>query len=491
MRSRPPHSITRLVGAGLAPSLDPQGWAPRRRRPPASRVRDTPLALFLGVGIALLIAVATLAPAPARAELRAGAAKADITPPVGGRLYGYGARGDAVSTGVHDPLFAKVLVLDDGATAVAFVTLDLGSIRKEQTRRVRERVRAAAGFDQVLLLASHSHSTPTFDEPFYATWLGELEERIAGAVIEAHGRLAPARLGFGRGRAEEGHNRRKVSADGTVEMFWRNRERLPTSPVDYELGVLAVDSIGGAPIATLVNFACHPVVLGPENLELSADYPGAMNGVIEERVGGVSLFMQGAAGDINPFWDKTPPAEGGFEQAAIMGQRLAEEALRVRAALEWALPDSLSIRRGTVPLELRWDFERPEVVAVFEKLGTLERLELYRERFRREREAEVTTVVIGHRDRSRVLAAIATFPGEFFVEHGLRLKRTSLLPNTLFAGYGNGELGYFPTLRAAAEGGYGGREATIVEVGAGEKLVDRALINLHYQTGWLQEVPSF
>ena len=111
--------------------------------------------------------------------------------------------------------------------------------------------------------------------------------------------------------------------------------------------------------------------------------------------------------------------------------------------------------------------------------------EAYSERFRRERDAQVNTVVLGDQ------LAIATFPGEFFVEHQMRLRASSMVPNTLFFGYCNGELGYFPTIRAAAEGGYGGKEATIVEVGAGERLVDRALIRLHHQIGKLHTVPRF
>ena len=77
--------------------------------------------------------------------------------------------------------------------------------------------------------------------------------------------------------------------------------------------------------------------------------------------------------------------------------------------------------------------------------------------------------------------ALATFPGEFFVEHGLWLKKHSKFPHTLFVGYTNDHLRYFPTIKATTEGGYGAATATQVEVGAGERLVSRALVNLYYQ----------
>jgi len=441
-----------------------------------------------GKRTAFLLLLWAIAVRPLAAEFRVGTAKADITPPIGSRLYGYGARGTNVSTGVHDPLFAKALVVSDGSVEVALVTLDLGSFGADNTRRVRELVRREVDLDGVLLIASHTHSAPVFDPSFPdpdASWLSSMEEKAARAVIEAHGRLRPARLAVGWGRVEEGHNRRKVLPDGSVEMMWGNRERLPTSPVDYSVAVVAFDSPDGEPLATLVNFACHPVVLGPENLEISADYPGSMMAMVEETTGGQAMFIQGAAGDINPFWDKTPPSEGGFEQMERMGHTLGAEVVRIRNGLSsFSQPASLSLRREIVPLEARWDLEDPDVQEAFRRSGGEALLQRYRTRFADEREAEIDTLLVGNS------LALATFPGEFFVEHGLRLKEGSMIENTLFVGYGNGALAYFPTIRAAAEGGYGGREATFVEVGAGEKLVSRALVNLHYQAGKLRLVPD-
>jgi len=87
--------------------------------------------------------------------------------------------------------------------------------------------------------------------------------------------------------------------------------------------------------------------------------------------------------------------------------------------------------------------------------------------------------------------AIVGLPGEFFVQHGLDLKSRSVIPNTFAFGYCNATYGYFPTINAAWQGGYGGREATIVEVGAGEMLMNKALTNLYYQTGRLKRIPEF
>ncbi len=422
------------------------------------------------------------------AELRAAAIAIDITPPVGGRMYGYGARGDAVSQGVHDRLYAKVLVLSDGETEAALVSLDLGSIRKAQTRRIRTLVEESLGWGAVLLSASHSHSTPTFDDPHHEAWLTATEKQVAEAIVEAAGRLRPARLAVGEGKVRECHNRRHVLPDRSVEMRWGNRGRLATEPVDETVLVLAINDTSGEPLATVVNYPCHPVVLGPLNLEISADWPGAMQAAIEGEIGGVAMFLQGAAGDINPFWDKTAPTDGAFLQVERLGRAVAREVLTVRERLEFADPGSLAAERREISMSARWSYDDPAVVAAYERVGAERLLAYYAARFEREQQAEVMALVLGSR-QAPVQVGVVSFPGEFFVEFGQRLRRESLMP-TLFVGYANGELGYFPTLAAAAEGGYGAKEGTVVEVGAGDRLLALGFRLLHELGGWFEAVPD-
>ena len=428
--------------------------------------------------VALAAGLVLLAPAVAAAQLLAGAARVDVTPPPGVRMYGYGARGRNVSTGVHDPLYAKAIVLDDGARTVAWVALDLGYADKPLTRDVRAAVSEALGFDDVFLTASHTHSGPAFvaDFPTAASpWVAELRRKIAGAVVEAYGARREVRMGVAWGQVDLGHNRRRVRADGTVEMFWENREGVPTRPVDPAVAVVAFDTPDGEPVATLINLAIHPVVLGPDNLDYSADFPGAMNALVERRVGGLAIFLQGAAGDINPFWDKTPLDEGAREQTRRMGEAAGAEVVRVRSEAAFTVVDAIAVAAERVAIGPRWDLDDPAIRANVRRD--------YLERLAREGEAEVALLMIGSD------LALATFPGEFFVEHGLRLKRESLVADTLFVGYSNGHLGYFPTIRAAGEGGYGADSSTIVEVGAGERLVDRALVGLGYLSGRLRRTP--
>ena len=446
------------------------------------------MTLLRNLTIAILLATAPCAADAAQIEV--GVARADITPPLGGSLYGYGARGTNTSTGIHDRLYAKALVLRAADTRVALVTLDLGSFGRSHTQAVRDLVAERTGIDHVLVAASHTHSAPRFMPDFpepARPWLPELEKTIAEVVISASQNLLPARLGVASASADLCHNRRLVRQDGTVEMLWANRDGEPTSPVDKEVIVVAVDDLDGNALATLVNYACHPVVLGPENLEISADYPGAMAATVEGAGGGQTMFLPGAAGDINPFWDKTAPTDGGFEQMEKLGNTLGGIVTEARGRASSGTPlsaDALRVERLEIPLEPRWDLDDPSLRAEYERAGSARIFDYYAERFRREQLAEVNVMVLGDE------LALATFPGEFFVEHGLRLKRESLVPTTLFVGYTNGELGYFPTIRAAAEGGYGATEASFVKVGAGDLLVNRALVRILELSGHLASRPT-
>jgi neutral ceramidase len=425
----------------------------------------------------------------ATAELQAGAAVADITPPIGGRMAGYGDRLFAVSEGVHDPLTARALVLTDGEDSAAIVTLDLIGYPKEHVAKVKEGVRARTGIAEVTLFSSHTHSGPEHDPEWPSKekpWIDETTQKLIDLVATAQSTLAPVTYGAGKGETREGHNRRKVAPDGSVTMFWRNEAREPTSPVDYEVGVIQFNTLDGKPLATLVNFTCHPVVLGPKNLLFSADYPGVMRRVVENEVGGTCLFANGACGDINPFMDKSDPAEGAFDEVEKMGTTLGKEVVRVVKALTMHEGGGdLTAGTETIAIPMRWDLEAPEVLEVLYKKYSKFMVNAYLKSFDLPMVGDVVTITLGDD------VAIVGLPGEFFVEHGLHLKAQSAIPNTFAFGYCNNTLAYFPTINGAWQGGYGGREATLVAVGAGEQLVNTALVNLYYQTGRLRRIPEF
>ena len=191
---------------------------------------------------------------PERPPLWAGAAKTQITPPVGALLQS----GMTIeSTGVLDDLYSTAVVLDDGETKVALVGNDIIYMEAPLAAEIRSRIAAQTGLsgDNVLLNASHTHSGPNICviSPYaidmeYREWL---IQRIVDTVVKAEAALEPASLSIGEAEGLFAVNRRKV-VDGTSSM-------LPnyTAPVDNRARVLRLDRLNGSVIAILFSIACH------------------------------------------------------------------------------------------------------------------------------------------------------------------------------------------------------------------------------------------
>jgi hypothetical protein len=267
----------------------------------------------------------------------------------------------------------------------------------------------------------------------------------------------------------------------------RNPAMSPTSPVDPTVSVLRVDTREGRPLAILVNHACHPVVFGPDNLKYSADFPGVMANTVEQALGEQALcfFLQGASATINPYHAVTPWREDALKWRDWTGERLGQEAARVAKGIETKSDSepSLDFAKDSMNFHLRWEQEKF-------RQGLLGFGEPFFEDFapaiREEWSLPVATVLINKR------IAFLAVPGEAFVEFQINWRDRCPVRDTFFLGYANGYYGYFPTLQAASEGGYGAADATTwVEVGAGERMVDHALIRIHEMLGRLTHYPQF
>jgi neutral ceramidase len=429
------------------------------------------------IGFLLLASMAFLN----AAEFRAGVAKADLDPPFGLPMAGYATR---YSKGKLDPIEARVLALSDGTRTLALVTLDLCFPFDPP---IMEQIRAGArgSVDEVVFHASHTHSGPTYSaapEAAKAT-----VPHVVGAIETAVRSLAPARIGVGQGQIYLGFNRRFVRTDGSVQMLWRNESKVSsTMPVDPTVGVIRVDRVDGRPLAVLVHYSCHPVVLGPENLDYSADYPSEMRRSIEEDMGGgvMAFFLQGAPGDINPYYDKTPLIEDAASRMKETGRKLGAEAVRVARAIATQAPANPRIQTKTVVLAVanRWDTA---------KLKTALTQQFHLEPSRAARllaetmQLPVTTVLLNQD------LALVGMPGEPFVEFQMQLSAKSPLPNSFLLGYTNGYFAYFPTIAAAARGGYGANSTVNpTEAGTGERMLNTGLISIYELLGKLPEKPG-
>lgn len=429
-----------------------------------------------------LILLATFCAISTAGEFRAGVAKVDMEPPPGIQMAGYDVR---YSKGTLDPIEARVLAMSDGSRTVALVTLDLCYTFDPA---VLEEIRAGARgmADEVIFHASHTHSGPTYALAPEA--VKHAIPRVVGAIQSAARSMVPARIGSAWGQVYLGFNRRYLAPDGSLVMFWRNETKVTTTfPVDPSVGVIRVDRSDGAPLALLVHYSCHPVVLGPDNLNYSADYPGEMRRYVEREMGGMAFFLQGAPGDINPYYDKTPLIEDAIGVMKQTGQKLGAEAVRVAKTIHTIAPPDSHLQSTTVIVQSRnrWNLEklRPLIEGHLEPRRAARLLA-------DNMQLPVTTFLVRMGGAPDQDLAFVGMPGEPFVEFQMQLSARSPLPNSFLIGYTNGYFAYFPTIAAAVRGGYGA-DSTVnpTAVGTGERMLNTGLISIYELLGKLKNEP--
>jgi len=466
--------------------LDRRAVALARRKTRQVRMKHLARAQLLS-SLAFACMLACL-PASAANALRAGVARVDITPPPGIRLWGYSDR-KTPATGTLDPLFARVLVLEAGEKRVGLVTVDLGrAFGPASLEWLREATRSQVSF--LVVAASHTHSGPVVQDHYAdatPAWESTALKKIADAVKQAAAHLVAARIGVGYGVAYIGHNRLRVNQNGTVEWFERNSTEVPTAPVDGTVSVLRVDAANGDPIAILVNYACHAVVFGSDNLQYSADFPAALSETVQAAFGGkaICFFLQGAAGDINPYYAVTALTAGGVQARDWTGQALGQEVARVAKDIHTEPHENpqLQFSEDRLKVRMRWNPVKwkEAMAAVFGP----EASQTFPAKVPEEVELPVATVLI---DRT---IALLFLPGEPFVEYQMAWRQRCPADHAFLVGYANGYNGYFPTLRSATLGGYGAANpATWVEVGAGDRMVDVGVIRVDQMLGRIGDVPE-
>jgi hypothetical protein len=428
-------------------------------------------------------------------ELRVGAAAVPITPPVGIPMAGYYSERGA--QGVHDDLQAKAVVVETGGKAAALVVLDLITTPRglvEETRREIERTTHLRGAD-VMISATHTHTGPVLDREsrfggqsdLVRDYLSGLPGKIAEAVRQAESKLTLARVFTARGCEEAiAFNRRYHMRDGTVG--W-NPGKLnpsilkPAGPIDPEVPIVYIESTGGKPLVTYVNYAVHLDNVGQPMI--SADLPYSLSRALGDFKGPemVTIFSAGCCGDVNHINVHWAEPQRGFTNAARMGTILAAEVLRSWPRLKPAAVDTIRVKSTMVSLALPdirdadVDTARRVVAGMQDQKSRrpsfMEMVEAFKvldvaARQGRSQEVEVQVIALGNE------VAVVLLPGEIFVELGLAIKQDSPFPRTIIAELANGAIGYIPARRAYAQGNYEVVSARCAE-GSGERLVDSAV----------------
>lgn len=394
--------------------------------------------------------------------LSVGFARHDITPAGALELSGFVAR-TGTSTGVHDPLCARAAVLDDGNERAALIAVDLIGVDRSLVSEIRNAAATATGIkaSRISVVATHTHGAPAVlrhaqlgqPDPGY---LQAVIHGAASAVARAAASLQPCHVRHARAEQPDVASNR----------------RDPAGPTDPAVDVLRFDAADRC-LGLITTYACHPVVLGADNLLITRDYPGWIVDRLEaEFPGAVAVFMNGCAGQLNTghrahdSWSAASTPQRTFAEAARIGTLVADSAVRAAATAAAQTPldfAPLITASASVKLTMNRDLALDAPWSATPAAGE-ERTDLPRAvnaaylRWADSTAAapltrETELQAIGFCGR-----ALAIHPGEVFVEYGLRLK--DRFPHTVIpVAYGNDAPGYLPSAASHSEGGYELQEA--------------------------------
>ncbi len=378
----------------------------------------------------------------ASAQFRAAAVKVDITPTTPQWLLGYGAR---QSTGVHDPLFHRIVALDDGSTQFFLVSTDIALFSPAFYDEFCTELKQQTGIDRVNIwwTVTHTHSAPElgpaglaraflagrYDHEPDWDYARSVKQKLIAGIQDARTKLAPARLSVGVTTSNANINRRARDENGRIALGLN-----PDGPVDHQVGLIRIDRPDGSPIALLANYAMHGTVLSGKNQLISGDAPGIVANYVEQKLGAPMLFLNSATGDIAPLYS----VYDDFKKVRIsefnvlLGDRILKASRDLPAA---STPVKLKADERVLETPLKPGLQWPEELAAYLTPQSQVRLPV---RFL----------------RINADTALWAAPLELFCEIAMDVRAKSPVKNTFYVGYANGWLGYLPTAQAFPEGGY-------------------------------------
>ncbi|MFQ6070790.1 MAG: neutral/alkaline non-lysosomal ceramidase N-terminal domain-containing protein [Candidatus Aminicenantales bacterium] len=390
-------------------------------------------------------------------KLKAGAVRREITPPPGTNLYGYILRFGSMR-GVHDPLWAHFLAVDDGQEQIILISLDVLHMSCDYAERVRAEISRELGLkkNNIILACTHTHSAPGMHIFRNGGERNiEWEENVFEVLLQ--------------GAVEAARSREEVSWAGGVGFSYIGKNRRKTlGPADPYFPLICFRDRKNKMNAVVASYGCHPVVLDETNLLSSADYVGFFRAHLAEMLGGeaVALFFTGACGDVDPI------ERGKFSIADGFGRELANEAARIIENMDFKEEAVIEAREEPLVIPFGWIPSLEEAEEVYkrcqfehkkaEESGKKDEIKvkkaflLWAEELRQKAEkgelpssleCSLQCLKLGE-------AYILAFPFELFSSISLSIREKSGKGILLMAGYANGYCGYLADKASFAEKGY-------------------------------------
>jgi neutral ceramidase len=385
---------------------------------------------------------------------KAAVVKTNITPTTPKYLLGYDSR---LSTGIHDSLYNRVVLLDDGITQFVLASTEVCELSPSEYDRVAAVLQKRLGINPLNFwwTVTHSHSAPETGVPGLASvfamgtryddhaidtaYTSFVENALINAITEARKKLETARLSTGWGFSQANINRRAIDVDGKASLGLN-----PDGPVDRRIGLIRLDKKDGTPLALIANYPIHGTVLSGDNLKISGDVPGIVADYVEKKTGAPLLFINGAAGNLAPIYSVYPnPEDGHLSQFRVL---LGDKILDANKTIIYTT-DSVRLFTGAITVEglrkkgLGWPSYLSDYTRTTANGTNLVKVPV---RFLKINED----------------IALWSAPVELFCEIANEIRGSSPFPFTFFYGYTNGWLGYLPSEDQWQHGGYEIEEAS-------------------------------
>ena len=369
----------------------------------------------------------------AEPNIQLGVSEMNITPQSTIRMGGYGAR-KGPSTGVHDDLFASALFFSGEETRVLVITVDVVGLTAEFIDGAKKMISSKISIpaENIMISALHNHGGPATqslkDEvsPAVNDYLVFLKEKLTLLAAEASKKIAPFRMGIGKGFSNLNINRRAKFADGSIGLG-----RDPDGPADHEVGVVKFEDMNNNTLALFINWPCHATAGGSENNLITGDWPGSVARHIKKQAGKdiVVAISAGASANINPIYG---PGNS-FKEIEAVGFNVATEAWKKLPEIKTYPVKTIQAKNTTLkfPGKMRTNNYLPQTSY---ESGP-------------EVELRLTALKIG----DLVLSGVS---GELFTEIGMEVKKRSPYANTFIVTHCNGSNGYICTDSAYPVGGY-------------------------------------
>jgi neutral ceramidase len=397
----------------------------------------------------------------------------DITPSEHLILGGFANR-KGLSREIHRRLTSRCVALKQEEVFICLIVNDLMDVDQGIIQSIKNRIVQKTGMDidPILITSIHTHSAPEMEygrseenDRYIKLVIEKISDNAARTITDKTG-FKKANVKYGRSECDINIARRDIKPDdGGMAYRVGDQDGLR----DEEVGILQFTDDSGNQKVILFNYACHPVTLGYESNYISTDYPGRTREIIEEKEGGMAVFMNGATGDLNPreahFANpaKTDSVGERLGKAVLSAEMISMEDTDIKtiARTIWVPFRDQVITKEHISAEAKR--KASDITEFFTWQKMLDRWErkvyemIDKNEVKKSFPFKINIVKLGK-------AIIFFTQGELFVKYQLELKKRFAAYHVFCVSYVHGIGAYIPTADVFEKKGYEADQSYIYEV---------------------------